>query len=94
MLFLISEKYNKKDFGRQRDDSLVVVKNKSGLLKNIQKIWKEYKLDIVIQCNMKRVNHLDVSPNLNNLNYKPYYKPDSKIYYKDSKRFKSFTYRP
>ena len=40
MLFLISEKYNKKDFGRQRDDSLVVVKNKSGLLKNIQKIWK------------------------------------------------------
>ena len=54
MLSLISEKYNKKDFGLYRDDGLGVVKTKSGLetekiKKNMQKILKENKLDIVIQ---------------------------------------------
>ena len=84
MLSLISEKYNKKDFGLYRDDGLGVVKNKSGpetekIKKNIQKIFKENKLDIVIKCNMKLVNYLDVTLNLNNSNYKPYQKPNNKI---------------
>ena len=68
-----------------------MAKNKSGLktekiMKNIQKICKENELDIAIQCNMKIVNYLDVSLNLNNLNYKPYHKPDNEILYifKDS----------
>ena len=57
MLSLISEKY-KKDFGVYRDDGLGVEKNKSGpetekIKKNIHKIFKENKSDIVIQCNMK-----------------------------------------
>ena len=70
---------------------LGVVKNKSGpetekIKKNIQKIFKENKLDIVIKCNMKLVNYLDVTLNLNNSNYKPYHKPDNEILYihKDS----------
>ena len=76
MLLLISEKYNKKDFGLYRDDGLRVVKNKSGtetekIKKNIQKIFKENKLDTVIQCNMKIVSYLDVSLNLSNSNYSP-----------------------
>ena len=73
------------------DDGLGVVKNKSGQeteknKKNIQKIFKENKLDIVIKCNMKLVNYLDVTLNLNNSNYKPYHKPDNEILYihKDS----------
>ena len=46
MLSLISEKYNKNDFGLYRDDGLGVVKNKSGtetekIKKNIQKTFKE-----------------------------------------------------
>ena len=46
MLSLISEKYNKKGFGLYRDDSLGVVKNKSGpevekIKKIIQEIFKE-----------------------------------------------------
>ena len=68
-----------------------MVKNKSGpgtekIKKNIQKIFKENKLDIVIKCNMKLVNYLDVTLNLNNSNYKPYHKPDNEILYihKDS----------
>ena len=53
MLFLISEKDNKKYFGLYRDDGLGVVKNKSGpetekIKKKIQQIFKENKLDIVI----------------------------------------------
>ena len=89
MLSLISEK--NKDFGLYRDDGLRVGKNKSGLetekiKRNIQKMFKENKLDTVIQCNMKLVNYLDVTLNLNNSNYKPYQKSDSKISYthKDS----------
>ena len=69
MLSLPSEKYYKKDIGLYRDDGLGVVKNKSGretekIKKNIQKIFKENKSDIVIQCNMKIVNCLDISLNL------------------------------
>ena len=47
--------------------------------KNTQKIYKKNKLDIVIQCNMKIVNYLNVSLNLNNSNYKPYEKTDNEI---------------
>ena len=86
MLSLISENYNKKDFGLYHDGGLGVVKNKSGpetekIKKNIQKIFKENKLDIAIQCNMKIVSYLDISLNLNNSNYKPYQKPDNGILY-------------
>ena len=57
MLFLISGKYNKKNFGLYGDNELGVVKNKSGLetekmKKNIRKIFKENQLGIVIQCNI------------------------------------------
>ena len=84
MFSLISEKHNKKDLGLYRDDRLRVVKNKSGpetktIKKNIEKIFKENKLDIVIKRNMKLVNYLDVTLNLNNSNYKPYHKPDNEI---------------
>ena len=65
MLSLISEKHNKKDFGLYRDDGLGVVKNKSGpetekINKNMQKIFNENILDIVIKCNMKLVNYLEL----------------------------------
>ena len=83
MLNLLSKKYNKSDFGLC-DDGLAVLKNKSGLQseqvkKNIQKIFKEHGLDIIIQCNMEIVNYLDVTFNLNDGNYKPYTKPNNEI---------------
>ena len=91
ILSLISEKHNKKDFSLYRGEGLGVVKNKSGpeiekIKKNIQNIFKENELDIAIKCNMKLVNYLDVTLNLNNWNYKPYHKPDNEILYihKDS----------
>ena len=86
MLNLLSKKYNKNDFGLYRDDGLAVLKNKSGpqseqVKKNIQKIFKEHGLDIIIQCNMKIVYYLDVTFNLNDGTYKPYTKPNNEIKY-------------
>ena len=41
----------------------------------------EHGLDIILQCNMKVVNYLDVSFNSNNGTYKPYTKPNNEIKY-------------
>ena len=83
--------YNKKNFGLYRDDGLAVLKNKSGpqsrrVKKNIQKIFKKHGLDIIIHCNTKIVNYLDVTFNLNDGAYQPYAKPNNEIKYthKDS----------
>ena len=86
MLNLLSKKYNKNDFGLYGDDGLAVLKNKSGpqseqVKKNIQKIFKDHGLDIIIQCNMKIVNYLDVTFNLNDGTYKPYTKLNNEIKY-------------
>ena len=44
-------------------------------------IFKENRLDIVIQCNMKVVNYLDVTFNLNDGTYKSHTKPNNEIKY-------------
>ena len=49
--------------------------------KDIQRIFKDYGLDIVIECNRKIVNYLDVTLNLTNGTYKPYHKPDDETNY-------------
>ena len=68
------------------DNVLAVLKNQSGpqseqVKKNIQKIFKEHGLDIILQCNMKIVSYLDVTFNLNDGTYKPYTKPNNEIKY-------------
>ena len=65
---------------------MAVLKNKSGrqseeVKKNIQKIFKEYELDIIAQCNMKIVNYLYVTFELNDGTYKPYTNPNNAIKY-------------
>ena len=91
MLNLSSEKYNKNDLGLYRDDGLAVLKKKNEpqseqVKKNIQKVFQEHGLNVIIQCKMKIVNDLDVPFNLNGGTYKPYTKPNNKIKYihKDS----------
>ena len=49
--------------------------------KNIQQIFKEHGLDIIIQCNIKVVNYLNVTFKLNDATYKPYTKPNNEIKY-------------
>ena len=86
MLNVLSKRYNKNDLRLYQDDVLAVLKNKSGpqseqVKKNIQKIFPEHGLDIIIQCNLKVVNYLDVTFTLNDGIYKPYTKPNNEIKY-------------
>ena len=58
-----------------------MVQNQKKIKKNVQKLFKENQLDIVIQCNMKTVNYLDVTPNLENSTYRPYQKENNQRKY-------------
>ena len=44
-------------------------------------MFKNKGLDIIINCNMKVVNYLDVTLNLNNGSYRPYKKPNEETNY-------------
>ena len=86
MLSLLSKHINKNHIGLYRDDGLVILKNTSGpetekLKKKLQKLFKEKDLDIIIQCNLKITNYLDVTLNLNNGSYRPYRKPNKETNY-------------
>ena len=53
-----------------RDDGLSIFKNCSGpkmekIKEHLQKVFKNNGLDVIIECNMKVVNYLDVTFNLN-----------------------------
>ena len=79
LLYKLSLKYYKNDISLYRDDGLAIFKNISGpksekIKKDIQKLLKKNQLHIVIQCNMKTVNYLDVTLNLENSTYRPYQK--------------------
>ena len=81
MLSLIDNKYNPKNIGLYRDDGLAAFKNTSGpqsekIQKNFQKMFKNKGLDIIISCNRKIANYLDVTLNLNDGSYLPYKKPN------------------
>ena len=76
LLNIITTTYNKHDIGLYRDDGLAIFKNMSGpqnekIKKDLQKIFKDKGLDIIINYNMKIVNYLDVSFNLNDGTYRP-----------------------
>lgn len=86
MLHLIGERCNKSDIGLYRDDGLAIFKNCSGpqnerTKKFLQKVFKDRGLDIVIQCNMKIVNYLDITLNLNTGNTSPFRKEDDETEY-------------
>ena len=80
MLSLIGNKYNPNNIGLYRDDGLAVFKNTSGL-QSVQRMFKNKGLVIIINCNMKIVNYLDVTLNLNDGSYRPYKKPNEETNY-------------
>ena len=84
MLSLIGNKYNPNNIRLYRDDGLAVFKNTSGpqsekIKKTFQRMFKNKGLDIIINCNMKIVNYLDVT--LNDGFYRPYKKPKEETNY-------------
>ena len=67
-------------------DGLAIFKNTSGpmnerIKKEFQKIFQNKGLDIVIQCNQKVVDYLDVTLNLNDGTHRPYRKPGDETKY-------------
>ena len=71
LLDRISAKYDKNNIGLHHDDGLSVFKKKSGtqlerIKKNLQKTFKEFGLEVVAESNLRVVNYLDVTLNLNN----------------------------
>ena len=86
MLSLLGKHINKNHIGLYRDGSLAILKNTSGpeaekLKKKLQKLFKEKDLDIIIQCNLKITNYLDITLNLNDGSYRPYRKPNEETSY-------------
>ena len=86
MLSLIGNIYNRNNIVLYRDEGLAVFKNTSGpqsekIKKTFQKMFKNKGLDIIINCNMKIVNYLDVTLNLNDGSYRPYKKPNDETTY-------------
>ena len=71
--------------GLYRDDGLAVSKlnaqQTERVKKDIQKIFNDNNLKITITANMKVVDFLDVTFNLNDETYKPYNKPNNKPLY-------------
>ena len=85
-LSLIGNKYNPNNIGLYKDDGLAVFKNTSGpqsekIKKTFQKMFKNKCLDVIINCNMKIVNYLGVTLNLNERSYRPYKKPNEETNY-------------
>ena len=78
----LSSEYGKESIGLYRDDGLAIFKNISGLQaerirKNITRHFKNHRLKITIQTNLKIVNYLDVTFNLTDGSYYPYRKPNN-----------------
>ena len=74
------------DFGLYRDDGLAVHKTTSGpqrdrVRKKIIAIFQEHGLKIEIDTNLKTVNFLDITLNLDKSKYSPYMKPNDKPIY-------------
>ena len=86
LLYEPSKLYEKKDIGLYRDDGLAVFKNKSGpksekIKFSIQSIFRENKLKIIIQCNLKIMDYLDVTFNLTDSSYRPFNKTNNEMNY-------------
>ena len=86
ILSLLANRVDKEDTGLYRDDGLIIVRNLTGpqtdkTRKDIIKIFKEIGFKIEIKTNLKQVDFLDVTFNLNNSTYQPYKKEDNQLLY-------------
>ena len=88
-LFLLNNlanKFDKNSVGLYRDDGLALFKNinshrKGKIRKEFHQLFKEKGFSLEIECNLKTVNYLDITLDLNTGNYKPYRKPNDETLY-------------
>ena len=84
MLSLLSKKFSSNNIGLYRDDGLLVFRNINGRQaekKTIQKIFKDKGLQIIIKYNLKIIDYLGVTINLNDGTYRPFHKPNEETTY-------------
>ena len=77
---------NKEDCGLHRDDGLLILRNVNGeqidrMRKSIIKTFKDIASAIDVETNLKFVNFLGTTFNLNNGIYRSYKKPDDLLWY-------------
>ena len=85
-LFLLTNKFDKNSVGVYRDDGLALFEIINGhradkIRENFYQLFKENGLSLEIKCNLKAVNYLDITLDLNTITYKPYRKPNDEILY-------------
>ena len=86
LLSKLSEDLGITNVGLYRDDGLALLKNQNKrqtdqTRKKLVNIFKNAGFDIEIETNLKKVNFLDITFNLNNGTYCPYKKPNDKLNY-------------
>ena len=86
LLEKISGICNKSNIGLYRDDGLSIFRNKSStelekMKKKLERLFKEYDLEITAESNQKIVNYLDITLNLKDGTFRPYHKPDDQMPY-------------
>ena len=75
---------NEGDIGLYSDEDLAIFRNKSGTLlekvkKKLQRLLKEYDLEITSESNQKIVNYLDVSLKFKDGSFRPDHKPSDQM---------------
>ena len=88
ILCFLEKLINKKNCGLYRDDGLLILRNVNGqqidqMHKNIIKIFKDIGFAIDVELNLKIVDFLDITFNLNNGTYRPYKKRNDLLLYKN-----------
>ena len=86
MLDMLSKLFEKNSIGLYRDDGLSIFRNYNGhqsdkVRKELTKLFTKYQLNLDIKCNIKTVDYLDISFDLNTGIYKPFNKPNNKSLY-------------
>ena len=86
ILSILAQEHGKETIGLYRDDGLAAFRNINGnradrIRKNMTKTFKDLGLKITIDCNIKVVNFLDITLNLNDGTYYPYRKPNDRPLY-------------
>lgn len=71
---MMVQKFNKNNIDLYRDEGLAVFKNINGhqadkIRKEFQQLFKKFALSLEVEYNLKIVNYLDVTLNLNNGTY-------------------------
>ena len=90
LLFQLSNKFDKNNIGLYRDDGLAIFKDINGheadkIRKEFHQLFNKNGLSLEIDCNLKVVNYLDITFNLNNGTYKPFRKPNDETLYINAK---------